>query len=149
MISTRSSKASTANEVELRFQPSKHIFDGIAEIFPNVKILWIDKQKIKFVERGNFAGLLNLELLALSSNQIEFLPKNVFSEIPNLKTLGLSNNQIKHFPANVFGILKNLEELWTDGNPASTNKVLLSHVPDLKLMNETASSYYQRGAKFE
>jgi Leucine-rich repeat (LRR) protein len=100
----------------LLFKPSKHIFNGIGEYFPNLKRLEISQQLIKFVERENFANMKNLEELRLQSNKIEFLPEDVFWDLTNLKIVNLSNNRLVELPAKLLMNSKQIKEVDTKNN---------------------------------
>ena len=151
------------------FRPSKHIFAGLGENFPNVVFLYIIDQGIKFVERNNFIGLQKLENLFMRDNQIEFLPEDVFNDLSSLKRLYLTNNFIMELPEKLFMNLINIEEIGFDGNHIKslpTNLFLnnlnlkmltlycdelklndfdLSAMPNVKLFNITHCVYYFEG----
>jgi Leucine-rich repeat (LRR) protein len=105
------SNASNTLELHISFDPSTIILDSIGGNFQKLQLLDLSHQKIKFIERTNFAELLNLKEMKLNHNQIEFLPENVFWDLLNLVTLDLNNNMIQALPVKVFSRLANLQLL--------------------------------------
>lgn len=147
----RTSNVDSANATELfiDFRPSKFIFAGLEENFPQLKILNLNEQNIKFIERKDFTGFSNLQALFLADNQIEILPENVFVDLQSLKKLDISDNKITFFPTNILSGLKHIEDIWTSGNPSSAASIDFNSVPNMKLWNETWFEYYQKGEKFD
>jgi Leucine-rich repeat (LRR) protein len=96
--------ATNAENVKIEFRPSNHIFAGIAENFPKLKILRIVRQKIKSIERENFADLWNLKELWLDGNEIQSLNENVFEELTNLQILDIKNNKLTSLPEHMWKI---------------------------------------------
>ena len=150
--------------LEIDFKYSTHIFSGLGENFPNLIILDVTKQPIKFVERENFFGLQKLEYLHLFNNEIEFLPEDVFMDLPNLMELNLENNKIMELPEKLFMNLRKIEliifndnqietlppnlfannlklrQLHTRNNPLKTNDFDFSAFPNLRLFNRSSTS---------
>lgn len=115
--------AADVERLNISFVPSTHIFDGIGETFPKLKKLWIHFQKIKFIERENFADMTRLTALNLNNNEIEFVSENIFQDLSCLESLDLNNNQIRIFPENVFKSLKKLKRI-----SFSNNRIM--HLPE-------------------
>jgi Leucine-rich repeat (LRR) protein len=103
-------------KLRIEFEPFDRIVPGFAEIFPNLKILEIKQQKIKFIEAKNFANLKELEELDLSENPLRTLKQNVFGNLGKLKTLSLSYCQLESLPAKIFSKLTQLEEIDLEHN---------------------------------
>jgi Leucine-rich repeat (LRR) protein len=155
----------------IKFQPSTHIFKGIGENFPELRLLDIIQQKIKFVEREDFVGLKELERLNFQYNTVEFLPEDAFLELTNLKELNIYGNQIKEIAVNSFRNLQKIELIRIDdnkidsfpvnlfenslkllavstyGNRANLTNFNFEKIPNVKLYNESSEFYYQRGER--
>lgn len=78
--------------------------------------LTVFDQPIKFVERENFANLLQLTWLILSNNEIEFLSEEVFVDLPELKVLGIERTRIKKLPEKIFNSLRNIQQIFLNYN---------------------------------
>lgn len=133
----------------IKFTPSPYIFAGIGENFWNLKSLAIVFQKIKFIERVNFADLQSLQNLSLSFNEIEFIPEDVFLDLPELIMLDLTHNKIAQFPNKFLINALKLECLKTHNNLATTNSIDFINNPNIKLRNETIQYYYHFGKMYD
>jgi Leucine-rich repeat (LRR) protein len=119
-LETNSSIQNNFNDAEsvekllIEFQPFDRIVPGFSELFPNLNVLKIESQNIKFIEAEDFTNLEKLEFLDLSKNPLKTLKKNVFEKLGNLKKLHLVGCQFQSLPAKIFSKLTKLEtiDLW-------------------------------------
>jgi Leucine-rich repeat (LRR) protein len=148
-IRTSHPRAAEIEEVEIDFNPSPYIFNGIGENFPNLKQLQLITQNFEKLERENFAGLGNLERLMMNNNKIGSISEDAFQELRNLKTLYMFQNEFNEFPSKIFANLKNLKVIQSVFQTASTDNIDFSEIPDVILYNETTHFYYQNGEKKE
>ena len=168
-IQESSGNATKVIVLDINFSPSTHIFSGLGENFINLRILFIAKQPIKFVERQNFFGLQKLHQLSLYSNEIEFLHEDLLWDLPNLRILQLSDNRIMDLPGKLFMNLRDVGELsfdrnliktlasnifsnnfqlawlYTYNNTLKTSGVNFTAIQNVRLYNETSKSHFQRG----
>jgi Leucine-rich repeat (LRR) protein len=149
IISTSHPRAAEIEELKIDFSPSRYIFNGIGENFPNLKHLEIDYQNFEKLERKNFAGLGNLEKLTIDNNKFGSISEDAFQELRNLKTLYMYDNEFKEFPSKIFANLKNLKVIKSLNQKATTDNIDFSEIPDVILYNETMFAYYQNGEKKE
>jgi len=71
-------------------------FNGLSTL---QRLYFDDVGNIRTVERGAFAGLINLTKLVLSNNKITSLPDGVFSDLQRLEVLDLSGNSLANLPS--------------------------------------------------
>ena len=100
---------------------------GLAQIFPFLKLVTIDNCGLKAITRDDLIGLENLEAIIVTNCQLHFLPSNLFVGFTKLKWVDFSNNKIECLDSKM---LKMLE----------TNQ--LEHVSFLK--NPKISSFFDQ-----
>jgi Leucine-rich repeat (LRR) protein len=100
------------------FFTSVHIFAGIGENFPNLKMLTMGRFEgtIEFLEREDFANMQQLQELDIFKNPINSIEEDVFWDLPNLETLRIFQSQLKKLPVNLFVNSKNLKEVSFHGS---------------------------------
>ncbi|KAG5670174.1 hypothetical protein PVAND_000455 [Polypedilum vanderplanki] len=96
---------------EIHFMPS-----GISDIFPNLRILYIQSCQIKTISRKNFKRFNELTTISLTENQIEHIDEDTFYEVPNLYSLRINGNRLKNVPDNLFIYAPRLQHFIFDGN---------------------------------
>lgn len=77
----------------------------------NLQKIFLNKNKIKTLEKMCFRDLINLVELDLSQNLIPQIPTEVFESIPELRELKLNGNPIQKIPKNAFKPLTQLIRL--------------------------------------
>jgi Leucine-rich repeat (LRR) protein len=111
---TNLNETEKVEKLRISFKPFDRIVPGFAEIFPNLKTLYINVHEIKLLEAENFANLKKLHELDLGGNRLKTLKENIFDKLGNLKQLSLRVCQLESLPAKVFSKLTKLE--WIDLN---------------------------------
>ena len=76
-----------------------------------LKRLFLHRNKLIQIKRGDFDGLTNLTSLYLSYNQIKTIQSGAFAALEKLQWLDLSDNQLTHINQGDFDGLTNLTEL--------------------------------------
>ncbi|KAM6962956.1 leucine-rich repeat and immunoglobulin-like domain-containing nogo receptor-interacting protein 3a [Aplochiton taeniatus] len=87
--------------------------DGIS---PDTRVLDLNGNKLRWVERDDLLPYPHLEELDLSDNTISVLEPNAFSSLQGLRSLSLRANQLKLVPMGAFSRLSNLTSLDLSGN---------------------------------
>lgn len=121
--------------LNLKLEPSTHLFEGIGEKFRNIKFLGYFQDTFEFVERRDFANMEQLEELSMYYVQIVFLPEDLFADLPNLKSIYLASNQIESVPENLLMNQRKLESVYFPYNKIThlhkdlfKNNLLLKHI---------------------
>lgn len=84
----------------------------IFEYFPNLKVLNMNKVKLKKILKNNFENAANLEILNMKKNYLVELHETDFASLKNLRKLDLSGNVKLKFVAPNFTVqMPNLESL--------------------------------------
>jgi Leucine-rich repeat (LRR) protein len=89
------------------------------ELFAPLKILTtldISSNNLSYIKRNTFQPLFSLELLNISSNSLKFIYEDQFSALVNLIDLDLSNNSIQYLHQSTFSNLKSLKNLFIQMN---------------------------------
>ncbi len=85
---------------------------------PNLQRLWLQGNELEYVAlKNSFRGLEKLTHLFLNENRIEFIERNLFGDLISLQFLLLNGNRIKRLEGETLESLNNLEELWLMDNP--------------------------------
>jgi hypothetical protein len=66
------------NMVRIKDQVVNFIPDGLGKFFPEIELLEIANSKLKKVEKKDLEKFPNLKLLVLTQNEIKFLPNDLF-----------------------------------------------------------------------
>ena len=82
----------------------------------STKKLYLNGNKIKKVNTGDFKHLSNLTYLSINFNEIESLPKDISRFLPKLDTLHLTANRIKTISSHELKGYENLKTLNLDQN---------------------------------
>lgn len=83
---------------------------NLADFFPNLEEITIEKSKLQWLKRKDFKGLESLRKLVVRYNNI-VLRHDTFQPIPQLEYLDLSYNKIKFLRTEVFAGLSQLKFL--------------------------------------
>ena len=78
------------------------------------------RMDIKSLQPDDFSGLTNLRILYLDQNKLSSLPAGVFSDLTALRVLSLGTNALSSLPDGVFSGLTALEWLWLGQNDLSS-----------------------------
>lgn len=99
----------------------EYLPENVAEIFPNLKHIWIIDCFMKSVTKNNFKSLKKLQLLSILRNEnFEVIEENTFEDLLDLRDLYLQSNSIKKLHPQTFSKLENLEVLDLSGNQLTT-----------------------------
>ncbi|XP_014217359.1 toll-like receptor Tollo [Copidosoma floridanum] len=97
--------------------------------------LFLDENKLEFVETGAFVNLTALQDLRLSGNSLGVVPQAV-RELRNLKVLDLGNNRISDIPPDTFLGLDKLSGLrLVDNKLENVSRKAFSGLPALQILN--------------
>ncbi len=151
LIDVNGFDASLAGEV--RFQASMiEDLDGMSQL-TNAAHIFLSRNRIASIERGDLAGLSNLQTLDLRGNQISSIENMAFDGPSNLRTLNLSDNQLTSIERADFEGLVNLQTLDLSGNQLATIKRAdfegLSNLQTLDLRRVTDSATEIQNGAFE
>lgn len=120
------------NVVVLRniFTRSRYMPNGIGNVFPNLRHLYVPSSRMRFLNRRNFVGMTELYTLDVRYNEIESLPNDVFLDLFNLEVLSISGNYLKRLPPTLFINLHSLRYLDVSDNEISVfdDEILSSNV---------------------
>jgi Leucine-rich repeat (LRR) protein len=75
---------------------------GIGDVFPSLRILYIQLCKLTRLSRKNFKRMSVLSTISLSDNQIHFIDEDTFYEVPQLYSLRINGNHLKSLPSSIF-----------------------------------------------
>lgn len=78
---------------------------------PNLQLLSLDHNLIRYIEQFAFHNLTQLKSLNLSFNLISALHPSVFDDLSNLTFLSLARNKLKELPGGIFSTLFSLSNL--------------------------------------
>lgn len=101
------------------FSKSRFLPNCLGNFFPNLLHLYVPSSRIKFINRRNFIGMMDLHTLDVRYNEIETLPNDVFLDLFKLEILSLSGNFLKRLPPNAFINLHNLRYIDVSDNEIS------------------------------
>lgn len=93
-----------------------YIPSGIADHFVNLKVLVVAFTGLKALRQSDFKPLQNLENIYLDNNKLEFIEKDIFAYNPKIRFINLESNKIKSVAINVFEPLMRLQQLNFSGN---------------------------------
>ena len=91
-------------------------FDGLGQL----KHLYLERNRMKTVDRLTFSHLPNLTMLLLSSNQVEAIHDEAFDGLSQIKVLELDKNHLKTVSHRMFSKLSHLERLTLTQNQLET-----------------------------
>ncbi len=86
----------------------------------NLRILYLDQNKLSSLPAGVFSDLTALRVLSLGTNALSSLPDGVFSGLTALEWLWLGQNDLSSLPDSVFSDLTALESLFLFSNNLSS-----------------------------
>ncbi|CAB3242457.1 unnamed protein product [Arctia plantaginis] len=123
--------------LDLSYNNIKNVSEMSAMIFPNLTVLFLDNNKLKYFNSPKINTLTTLVDLGLASNEISDLQLNYFKELmsvdlsnnsltyinrtfleknEHLQALDVSRNQITELPPGTFQFMKNLKLLNLSSN---------------------------------
>lgn len=109
----------TNNEVNaliIEHQKVINVPDGIAQTFPNLKLIAINHSGVKAITVDDFKGLAELRHVDLSHNEIEELDDGIFADNEFLESVSFKSNEIKIIAKNIFVNLRNLQNVSLTAN---------------------------------
>ena len=74
--------------------------------------LYLNRQGLGFLMKGDLDGLSALTILELVGNKLTELPEGLFNDLTNLESLALNDNQLARLPGGLFDGLSRLETLF-------------------------------------
>lgn len=99
-------KSFVVNDQHIEFLPLE-----LAEIFPNLKEVFVINSQLKMLTSNDFNNLENLKTIIITNNKISSIEENIFNNLSSLEILDLSANGISHFPPNIFARLIRMKTL--------------------------------------
>lgn len=90
--------------------------EKLAEVFPDLVIVYIEDCAIKSVGEEHFQNLHKLLGLHLSKNQIETIHDRAFKDLGELQRLNLEDNHLKSLSPSVLAPLGKLEVIFLSNN---------------------------------
>lgn len=108
---------------------------------PNLKVLHLGNNSLKYFDKDAFANLLHLKMLNLSVNYIDNLHDQVFKSLHNLTNLTLSVNKLTSLPSNLFLNLKMLESLDLSKNKLMNFSAIVQSIRNLKMLKKLDLSF--------
>lgn len=102
-------------KLEVYFIPS-----GISDVFPSLRILYIQDCKLTRLSRKNFKRMNELSTISLSDNEIEHIDEDTFYEVPLLFSLRVNSNRLKTLGNNIFIHSTRLQHFTFDTNKFET-----------------------------
>ncbi|CRK97256.1 CLUMA_CG010652, isoform A [Clunio marinus] len=96
----------------------KYFPQGLDEIFPNLKAVFIENCGLKSITQRDLMGLENIEMLRCDNNKITSLPNNLFQNMNKLIEISFNGNDLQFMSSEVLRpILKNgLKSIDFSGN---------------------------------
>jgi hypothetical protein len=95
--------------IDIDDQVVNFIPEGLGKFFPNIEGLSITASKLKKVEKKDLQQFPNLKMLYLSSNDLKFLPDDLFEGNLELQSFSLFANPVTHIGHNLVTPLMKLE----------------------------------------
>ena len=115
----------------------------------NLSELYLERNKIKSLDKHLFDSLGQLKLLNLKENRIDYLDDLTFKSLVKLESLDLSRNKLTTLTEQTFAGLVNLKELFLSYNPlknidTNTFKYLALHssLNRLEIISNTDSDWF-------
>ncbi|KAJ8936680.1 hypothetical protein NQ318_023147 [Aromia moschata] len=93
--------------IDLSYNNISELGSALADL-KNLKILHLEKNKLRKIEYKELKALESLEKVYLRNNLLESVDKNIFSNQKNLEYLDLSNNRLVYFSLNVTPLLEHI-----------------------------------------
>ena len=107
----------------------------------NLKLLNLNKNKIKLIDINVINKLQKLDMLSLNDNYIQVIRNGSFESLSLLQRLFLSRNKIRFLERDAFKGLSQLIELWLSGNSIHTlNTGTFNGLHMLEVRGNNASS---------
>lgn len=97
----------------------ENVDTDVFKFIGKLKLLSIENNRIRSIDRGLLNHSSDLEELQASNNEIEVLDKNTFYSNKLLQELYLDHNLIKELPSEIFNYLTNLKVLNLNNNRIS------------------------------
>lgn len=114
----------------------RNMFAGLVELVT----LNLDRNEIHTIEDGTFVNLLKLWRLELRGNKLKSLSDNLFSGLPALGILDLSKNEIER----VGNALPTSKNVYIDISNNPINAIDLEKVSKISTINTAWSDYYRK-----
>lgn len=119
--------------LQINFNPSSYIFDGIGENFKNLQRLYIIDEGIGFVDRSNFLNMRHLKELSIHHNPLKIIAEDVFWDLLSLEHLNIHSCQLKKLSNRLFENLPHLKGVDLSRNQlTSVVKELFQNNPKLE-----------------
>lgn len=109
----------------------------------NLRVLFLNENKIKDINNHSFYGLQSLQFLNLKDNLLERLSNRVFAGLNKLDTLDLSRNRIKDLSSEAFSGLIHLKTLvLRDNKLRKVPSPSFNHIPNLVKLDLSQNSFH-------
>ncbi|KAL7013134.1 hypothetical protein ACKWTF_015212 [Chironomus riparius] len=105
------------NEDVTRNSTVNKVPQGLKNVFPNMKILWIMNSKLKKISKDDLKEYKNLTELRCSVNELEYLPGDLFDDFKDLKWIAFNDNNLRVVEPNILDKLDNLIHVDFRNNP--------------------------------
>ncbi|CAG9811141.1 unnamed protein product [Chironomus riparius] len=109
------------NEDVTRNSTVNKVPQGLKNVFPNMKILWIMSSKLKKINKDDLKEYKNLTELRCSVNELEYLPGDLFDDFKDLKWIAFNDNNLRVVEPNILDKLDNLIYVDFRNNPQYGN----------------------------
>ncbi|XP_070494237.1 uncharacterized protein [Chironomus tepperi] len=108
------------NSVEFIACSLTKVPQGLTRIFPNLKVLYIQRSGLTTITKSDLAEYKNLERIYINGNDIKFLPGDLFDGFKNLEVIGFNDNKIELIEPNILDGLDKIKHVNFRGNPNYT-----------------------------
>jgi len=96
--------------VEISDQFTKHLPEGLVQIFPKMDQLYVFRSSLEFIDRPVFEDLKQLKTISLSRNHLKVIPFDTFEDLVNVEYFSLSFNHLETLPN--LSTMSKLKELY-------------------------------------
>jgi Leucine-rich repeat (LRR) protein len=121
----------TFNEIKIKFKSINDIYN--IQNPDNVKELYLNSNKLIYLDKDLFSNLTQLQYLSLFNNKLTHLDKDTFKYNTQLQYLYLSNNKLTHLDKDLFKYNTQLQYLYLSNNKlTSLDKELFSGLTQLQ-----------------
>ncbi|XP_027003638.2 toll-like receptor 21 [Tachysurus fulvidraco] len=103
---------------------------------PQLRVLLLNNNQIKRIDKDAFGNLQYLHTLNLSSNYIVYLDSPIFQNLQNLSTLLLANNRLTNISSELFSSLSKLEILDLQKNQLKDFSAVVNSISNLKVLKK-------------
>lgn len=116
------------NKEDIKFLPGK-----IGEKFPNLKEFQVVNCGLTALRNHYFKDMRNLKILYLNDNKITTIEADAFQDLISVSWLNLSDNMIETLDEKTFATMVSLEDLWLSRNKIKVMSSKTLQIPGGKL----------------